>query len=110
MGDKKWAVEKLMQEAIGAAADTEEKAVHCELDAIGALYEGISKAGRIIKEGEALQTAQGVCTDKIEMEDLIARLVTDMCGEGLDAEIKAEEFFERVRKKIRDDRRCRGQQ
>ena len=64
MGDKKSAVEKLMQGAVQAAADTEEKTVYCQLDAIGALYEGISKAGRIIKEGEALQTAQGVCADK----------------------------------------------
>jgi hypothetical protein len=42
------------------------------MNALAALYEGISKAGRIITEGEAVQTAQGVSTGVVEMEDLIA--------------------------------------
>ena len=110
MGQSNKTVAQLMDVATKAAAETEKAAVVCKMDALSALYEGISKAGCIIKEGEALQTPQGICTGKVEMEDLIARLVTDMCGEGLDADIKADEFFEKVRNKIRDDRRCRGQQ
>jgi hypothetical protein len=110
MGQNNKAVAQLIVGATKAAAESERAAVFCQMDALSALYEGISKAGRIIKEGEAVQTAQKVSTGTVEMEDLIARVVTDMCGEGLDADIKADEFFEKVRKKIRDDRRCRGQQ
>ena len=110
MGDKNKTVAQLMVDATKAAAESERAAVFCKMDALSALYEGISKAGRIIKEGEALQNAQGVSTGQVEMEDLIARVVTDMWGEGLDAEIKAVEFFDKVRKKISDDRGCRGQQ
>ena len=110
MGDSNKTVAQLMVGATKAAAESERAAVYCQMDALGALYDGISKAGRIIEEGEALETARGVSTRKVNMEDLIARLVTDMCGEEADAEVKAEEFFGKVRKKIHDDRRSRGQQ
>ncbi len=108
MGDDKKAVEKLLQGAVQAAAETENKAIFSHLDAISCIYEGISKARRTLEEGQAREAAQGVRTKKIKIQDLIVRIITDMCGEGPYAEGKAEEFFGRVRDQIREDRRCRG--